>query len=201
MKSRSVTKAADRTKRMVYTALFAALIAVLSQISIPLPSGVPITLQTFAVAFAGFFLGRKYGLAAVAVYVALGAAGAPVFAGFTGGAYKLVNVTGGFIWGFFPFVIMTGARSPETDRISAAVLSVLGLAMCHLIGVAQYAALTGNGFAASALVVSAPYIVKDVLSVTLAAMLSSAVSRRLRSPFRSAAADGRKLMKELKNIS
>ena len=112
-----------------------------------------------------------------------------------------MNVTGGFIWGFFPFVIMTGARSPETDRISAAVLSVLGLAMCHLIGVAQYAALTGNGFAASALVVSVPYIVKDVLSVMLAAMLSSAVSRRLRSPFRSAAADGRKLMKELKNIS
>lgn len=102
MKSRSVTKAADKTKKMVYTALFAALIAVLSQISIPLPSGVPITLQTFAVAFAGFFLGRKYGLAAVAVYVALGAAGAPVFAGFTGGAYKLVNVTGGFIWGFSP---------------------------------------------------------------------------------------------------
>lgn len=108
VKRKSAFDVRERTRKLVYVALFAALTAVLSQISIPLPSGVPLTLQTFAVAFAGFFLGWKYGLAAIGVYVALGACGAPVFAGFTGGAYKLIGVTGGFIWGFSPLSRLSG---------------------------------------------------------------------------------------------
>ena len=38
------------TKTIVMIGMFAAVLAVLSQISIPMPSGVPVTLQTFAVA-------------------------------------------------------------------------------------------------------------------------------------------------------
>lgn len=191
---RGARRTLEKTKKAVYVALFAALTAVLSQLSIPLPSGVPITAQTFAIAFAGFFLGAKYGVAAVAVYVALGAAGAPVFAGFTGGAYKLIGLTGGFVWGFFPFVFLCGAvRHPsfgvgkralgERSRAGVApVMSALaGLALCHLIGIAQYAALTGNGFIASALAVSAPYLAKDALSVLLAFMSVGSVARRMRA--------------------
>ena len=40
----------SRLHRMVVAGVFAALLAVLSQISIPLPTGIPVTLQTFAVA-------------------------------------------------------------------------------------------------------------------------------------------------------
>ena len=43
-------------KRMTSIGLFAALLAVLSQIQIPMPSGVPVTMQTFAVALIGFTL-------------------------------------------------------------------------------------------------------------------------------------------------
>lgn len=88
------------TKDIVGVGMFAAVLAVLSQISIPMPSGVPITLQTFAVALAGVVLAWKLGTASVLVYILLGAVGVPVFAGFTGGAQALVNYTGGFIWGF-----------------------------------------------------------------------------------------------------
>ena len=177
MRHRSVAKTVERTKKLVYVALFAALTAVLSQISIPLPSGVPLTLQTFAVAAAGFFLGWKSGLFAVAVYIALGACGVPVFAGFTGGAYKLVALTGGFVWGF---------------------LALLGLAVCHMIGVGQFALVTGNPLGASALAVSVPYIAKDVLSVLLAAAVVRAAGQRLRP---SSAAAGRAVQGQIGHLS
>ena len=61
------------TRSIVAVGVFAAVIAVLSQISVPMPSQVPITLQTFAIALAGYVLGWKRGLGAVGVYVLLGA--------------------------------------------------------------------------------------------------------------------------------
>ena len=111
----------ERTKKLVYTAVFAAITACLAQITIPMPSGVPITLQTFAVAFAGFFLGAKCGLAAVGIYILLGAAGAPVFSGFTGGAPHLIGLTGGFVWGFLPCRLwrLRGRSRPAHRRCAA----------------------------------------------------------------------------------
>lgn len=51
-------------QKSVITGVMAALLAVLSLISIPLPIGVPITLQTFGVALCGFMLGPALGTAA-----------------------------------------------------------------------------------------------------------------------------------------
>lgn len=66
-------------------AICVCIIAVLSQISIPFPSGVPLTFQTFAVAFCAWFLGLKNGMIACLCYLAAGACGVPVFAGFNAG--------------------------------------------------------------------------------------------------------------------
>ena len=71
-------------RRMTAASVFAALIAVLSQLAIPTPSSVPLTLQTFAVVLAGACLGPLWGAISAAVYLALGVLGAPVFAGFGG---------------------------------------------------------------------------------------------------------------------
>ena len=57
-----------KTADLVMIALFAAITAVLTQIAIPMPNNVPVTLQTFAVALCGFFLGHKKGTAAILVY-------------------------------------------------------------------------------------------------------------------------------------
>ena len=88
------------TKTIVMIGMFAAVLAVLSQISIPMPSGVPVTLQTFAVALTGFILGWKYGAISVGIYILLGTVGVPVFSNFSGGLGALFGKTGGFIWGF-----------------------------------------------------------------------------------------------------
>ena len=88
----------SRLTQIVFIGLFAALIAVCSQIQIPGP--VPFTLQTFAVFLAAGLLGGKRGSIAVLIYILLGAIGLPVFAGFKGGIGALLGTTGGYILGF-----------------------------------------------------------------------------------------------------
>ena len=61
-----------------------AVIVIMAQISIPMPLGVPMTMQTFAITLAGVILGSKKGAVASLIYVLLGAVGVPVFANFSG---------------------------------------------------------------------------------------------------------------------
>lgn len=93
------------TTDITLTALYSALIAVCSWISVP--AAVPFTMQTFAVFVTVGVLGGKRGTYSVLLYLLLGAAGLPVFAGFTGGVGHLFGATGGYIIGFlFSAIVM-----------------------------------------------------------------------------------------------
>ena len=67
---------------MVLCAMFTALVAVCSQIAVPMPWGVPINLALFAVYMAGTMLGPVWGTASQVVFIALAAIGVPVLANF-----------------------------------------------------------------------------------------------------------------------
>lgn len=184
----------SRTKKLVYIALSVALTAALSQIAIPMPAGVPLTLQTFAVAFVAYFMGWKYALAAIFIYILTGVAGMPVFSNFTGGPGKLAGVSGGFIWGFFPFVFITGLMSSNSDKsgnislkkglsfraLQNVLLGFAGLIVCHFFGVLQFCLVSGADVLQGFITVSLPYIPKDAVSVLLAYLLASTVKNRLR---------------------
>jgi biotin transport system substrate-specific component len=167
------------TKDIVGVGMFAAVLAVLSQISIPMPSGVPITLQTFAVALAGVVLAWKLGTASVLVYILLGAVGVPVFAGFTGGAQALVNYTGGFIWGFLGMALLCGIGVQMKNKIAGILLGTAGLAVCHLFGTIQFMVVMKMGLVESFLLASAPYLIKDVISVVLGFVVGGQIRTRL----------------------
>ena len=156
---------------LILIALFAALLAVLSQLAIPLPSGVPITLQTFAVALCGFTLGTKKGAIAVVVYLLLGAIGLPVFSHFMGGIGIFAGVTGGFLWGFIILAALCG-----TQKLYWAAL---GLVLCHLLGTIQFSIVAGMTFTQSFLLSSAPFLIKDGISVVLAMFVSRAIQKGL----------------------
>lgn len=98
-------------------ALFAALMAICSWVSIPTP--VPFTLQTFAVFLAPGLLGGKMGTIAVGTYLLLGAVGLPVFAGFSGGIGTLLGATGGYLLGF----LLTALVIWGWQRLPLALLS------------------------------------------------------------------------------
>ena len=169
---------------MVQIALFAAVLVILSQISIPTPWGVPFTLQTFAVALTAYALGWKRGIIAVAVYLMLGIVGIPVFSSFSGGIAKLVGITGGYLWGFLPMAALCGLgieywkKQPcAKTRICCVLLSAAGLASCHLPGVIQFALVSGSTMTNAFLVASLPYLLKDGVSLVLAFGLAIAIRR------------------------
>lgn len=164
-------------RNLVIIGMFAAIISVMSQISIPLPHGVPVTLQTFAIALCGFTLGAKRGTAAVAIYILLGAFGIPVFTKFNAGPSALFGVTGGFIWGFLPMALICGLA----QRRGLALLSGgFGLLICHALGTLQYAFVTGNALFPSFLSVSLPFLLKDAACVVLSRLCAKTVLKRFR---------------------
>lgn len=169
-----------KTQKLVMTGVMAALLAVLSPVSIPTPVGVPITLQTFLVALCGFVLGPGLGTAAVAVYLALGAVGLPVFAEFSSGAACFLGMTGGFLWGFLLMVFLCGIGARGEKPFAAIPLGIAGLAVCHLCGTVQFSLVTSNSLFQAFLLASAPYFLKDVVFVAAAYFASKAVKAALK---------------------
>ncbi len=166
----------NRIKTLVFAALFTGLTAVISQIYIPF--GVPLTFQVFGIALCGYTLGAKWGTASVAVYILLGCLGLPVFSGFKGGFSVLFEMTGGFILGFLPLVFFCGAVRKKRKAVKFAV-SFIGLLICHLWGIIQFSLITQSGMLVSLLTVSLPYIVKDILLVVTADLISKNIRERL----------------------
>lgn len=168
----------ERLRSMVRMALFAAITAVLSQVSFMLPFGIPLTLQTFAVALCGYTLGKRDGTLSILIYVLLGLVGVPVFAGFSGGFHKIIGVTGGFIIGFLPFAFLAG-MGKESRRIVSLLLGFAGLLICHLCGVLQYAYLSQISVTQSFFTVSSAFLLKDLVSVAAAYVCSLPINRAL----------------------
>lgn len=163
---------------MAFTALMAALLAVFSWISIPMPSSVPITLQAFGVALVGYVMGPFYGFISVLVWLLLGAVGVPVFAGFGSGVSSFVGYTGGFLWGF-PFMAMLCGLGQKRPMWISVLLGLAGLLLINVLGAFQYMRVSGNTYWQSVIMVVAPYIVKDIICVVLVAILSRQINRAL----------------------
>lgn len=166
---------------IVRIGMFVAIIAILSQIAIPMPFGVPITLQTFALALCGYILGYKYGTLATIVYVLLGSIGIPVFANLSGGISVLFGMTGGFIWGFIVMALLSGLHIKFDSKVIGIMLGLVGLAICHILGVIQFSMVTATGVLKAFTLVSVPYLIKDVVSVVLAYYIAAIVRDRLKA--------------------
>lgn len=159
------------------TAISACLICVCAWISIPI-AGVPMTLQTFGVSLCGYLLGARIGMAATALYLALGAIGLPIFAGFGGSLAFLVGPTGGFLVGFLPLSFLVGIASQRKNIVIELTIAFLGLFICHLFGVFWFAHISGISTAQAFLLSSLPYIIKDILSIIFARVLFLTIKKR-----------------------
>ena len=166
---------------MALAALGAALIAVCSWISLPplLPTGVPVTLQTFAVCLLASLFGWKLGLVTVGVWLLLGAVGLPVFAGFKGGLGALLGVTGGYLLGFVFTALIAGLFADRLGRKLPALLGgmALGIFLCYGFGTAWFLLLYARSTGPVSLVTALawcvlPYLLPDGLKLALAALLT-----------------------------
>ncbi len=164
------------TQEMVQIALFTAILAVLSQISFMLPGGIPVTLQTFGIVLIGTILGKKSGFLSVFLYLLIGMIGIPVFANFGGGIDALVGPTGGYLFGFLPMVFLTGLGSRKSYHMGI-FFSIIGLLICHVMGLLFYYQITGTWLLPSVPLMLAKDLVTTVVAVSLGREIYKILSR------------------------
>lgn len=164
------------TRDLTLIAVGAALIALCSWISVPMT--IPFTMQTFAVCLVSALFGARRGMWTVACYLLLGAVGAPVFAGFTGGVGILLGTTGGYLVGFLFTALIVGLAVDKLGRSLPVLIGsmAVGILVCYAFGTVWfmlvYARRTGFislGTALSWCVL--PYLLPDAVKIALASAL------------------------------
>lgn len=171
--------AAKLATNLATVVLGTLLITIAAKINVPVWP-VPVTLQSFAIAALAAAFGARIGVATVALYLAEGAFGLPVFATGGGAAY-LLGPTGGFLLGFLAVAAIVGVA---TDRGASAhplklfgamlgasaVLYVFGFAwLVALSGAAQWidqSNVIGSAFAKAV----QPFVVWDIVKMAFATM-------------------------------
>lgn len=182
----SVELVEDETVRHLSLAVvIAALTAALAQVSIPVPGlSVPFSLQPFGSFLAGLVLGPLWGGFALAVYVAAGIAGAPVFSNGTAGLGTVAGSSGGFIVGFVFSAIVTGAIAhrqfeprplPSLDMRLQALALAAGLVTMYLFGLPWFVSVTGVSVSKS-ISVFLPFAAADAVKAAIVLGIVSSIS-------------------------
>lgn len=181
LQTKTAPKPVFTVRETCYAGLFAAVIAIMAQISIPMPGGVPMTMQTFAVTLAAVVLGAKLSTVSMVIYLVLGAVGVPVLAGFTGGLAKFVGPTGGFLISFplMAFVIGWGVEHRKAFPGAFVVSLIAGTVLNYVVGVAMFCALTQSTVAAGLAACVIPFIPTAVIKAVLASVLGFGIRKRL----------------------
>lgn len=172
-----------KLRKMIVTALFAAIISILAQVAIPMPLGVPITGQTLAIGLAATILGSRYGTLSVLIYLFIGTIGVPVFAQLTGGAGVIVGPTGGFLIGFIPATFIMGYYLEKTRFTfpHAVIANIIGMFISLFIGTAWLKMVAELSWTAAFAGGFTPFIIGGFIKVFIAASVGILVRERLLS--------------------
>lgn len=170
----------QRIYNMVMIALFAALIAVLAQVTIPLPF-VPITGQTLAIGLTATILGTRHGSMAVGLYVLMGAIGLPVYAQMSGGAGVVMGPTGGFIISFVPMAFVIGKYIEKKGQTvtQAFMANLIGTVLSLCIGTIWLKFIAELSWQAAFLSGFAPFVIVGIIKSYMAAWGGITLLKRL----------------------
>ena len=167
---------------------FVLMTALGAHVRIPLPwTPVPITLQTFFVSLAGATLGPALGPVSQAIYLLLGIAGLPVFAGGGSGIrYVLAGPTTGYLLGFIAASAIVGwlvrrRQDPGTAWILFSMATgSLTIYVCGVAWLIWSVKLTLSAAIAKGFL---PFLAGDVVKTGAAAGLFRGYRRRARNVF------------------
>jgi biotin transport system substrate-specific component len=171
-------------RAIVLMAAGSALLTLSAKVQVPLPY-VPMTMQTLVVLIIGASYGWRLGGATVALYLAEGAMGMPVFANtppMVAGFAYFASPTGGFLFGFLAAALVMGfmaERGWDRSLPRVIVMMTIGHALIFVFGLAQLSLVMP--FAKAWTVGAAPFVAATVVKTALAAALMQAawtVTRR-----------------------
>ncbi|MDR2796555.1 MAG: biotin transporter BioY [Spirochaetaceae bacterium] len=165
-------------------ALFAALTAAGTFISIPMPfTPVPIVLQNMFALMAGLTLGPLLGGAALGLYLLAGVIGLPVFAGASGGIVHIIGPTGGFLFGYLFSAVLAGLiagvpqNGAKTPFWRLALAGFAGMLIVYAPGILQLKAALQASWLKALTVGFTPFIAGDVVKTVIAVIAARSLRK------------------------
>ena len=159
--------------------IFTAIIAALSQLSIPTPYGVPMTLQSFAIPLAGVVLGAKKGTVSTLIYVLLGLIGVPVFSGFSSGLGVVVGITGGFVFSFPLLALTAGFGESKNNIVWLVLMLITGATINFLCGMYWFSLIMSCDLKTSLAACVLPFIPTTIIKIALVVLLGRQIKNVL----------------------
>lgn len=161
--------------------LTTALICVIAPFSLPMPLGVPMTLQSFIITLMAIILGAKRSTTATLIYILLGAFGLPVFSNFTGGWQFLIGPTGGFIVSFplMAYVIGLSANTISKHKYFLLFGIFLGTVINFACGIAMFCLVTESSFTVGFTTCVLPFIPLTIIKWFLSYIIGINVRKRI----------------------
>jgi len=160
---------------------FVLALAAASQVALPIPgTPVPITLQPMLVVLAGMMLGPTLGSVSMALYLAIGAFGVPVFAPVGApGIARFFGPTGGYLIAYPAAAFLAGVLANRFPTfLGRWAAAIAGIALLYVGGLAQLTVISGSAGRAAALGIT-PFAALDVVKAFVAALIAR---KRTRSP-------------------
>ena len=194
MTSQNNVRSKITTLEICQIGVFTAIISVLSQLSIPMPAGVPMTLQTLIIPLAGIVIGRRNGTYSTLLYLLIGALGVPVFSSFSGGLGVLLGMTGGFLISFPVLSYSAGlgdilgqrfARNHDEKKalyyIPLVASLLIGATINYVFGTIWFMIATGSDFVYSFTACVVPFIPTSLLKIVIVALIGPELKKRLKA--------------------
>lgn len=162
-----------KTKDLVIIALYSVLIIVSTQIKIPL-GPIPMTLQVFTITFGALKLSQKQILGSLLIFVLIAFIGVAKIAGNVSGPEIFLSPTFPYILGFFTMSTVINARKDSLGVILGYFTLYL-TAMPILFLYMKYLFVTNPTIISILTIGWIPFIITDVISMTLAFVISKRV--------------------------
>ncbi|MCD8050647.1 MAG: biotin transporter BioY [Clostridiales bacterium] len=161
-------------------ALMAALMCILGPMSIPI-GPIPISFTNLVLYLTVYLLGAKGATISYLVYMLLGAAGMPVFSGYTGGLAKLAGPTGGYLVGFLFITLISGVVLERTNAhpVWTFLAMVVSTAIAYALGTAWFMVQSQTPLWSALTLCVFPFIPADLAKMVVATGLGKAVRAAL----------------------
>ena len=173
-----MTRKQMSVRDLCFIGIFTAIIMTVGQLSIPMPYGVPMTLQTLIIPIAGIVLGAKKGTLATIVYILIGTVGLPVFSGFKGGLGVTFGPTGGFILSF-PIIALLAGLGARNNKLTLAAGLVAGASVNYICGMLMYSFVMSCSLQVAYTACVLPFIPVTVVKMILSGVLGISIKNIL----------------------
>lgn len=162
---------------------FACLTGLLAQIRFYLPgTPVPVTGQVFGVFLAGIILGTWGGISQI-MYLGIGAAGVPWFAGYSSGLVYITGPTGGYLIGFIFAAFFIGFildRYIRFRKLHAMIILMLfsTFVLIYIPGLIYFYLFFNAAFGLWELIIMCvlPFIAADLIKAIIAALIATGIT-------------------------